>query len=427
METKINLIRKSRNKWLILPFILIFLQITADQAFSFEAASSETTQSNYTNIDVLFLVAYVSLALVFSFLCSVAESVLLSITPSYIADLQSKKPKKAALLKKLKQDDLDHSLAAILTLNTAAHTIGAIGAGAKATVIFGSYWFGLFSAIMTLVILFMTEITPKTLGAIYWQKLAGSTALFIRFLIISLYPLIWISEKLTRIIVRGKPAHVFSRDELVAMASIGEETGQINESESRMIRNLFRFGALKAKDVMTPRTVILAFQQDMTVNEALAVKSDFEFSRLPLYRTNIDEITGFILKDEILLAKAQGKADAKLKDFKREITVIIGSMRLSDLLELMLDQRVHIALVIGEYGETQGIVTLEDVVETLLGLEIVDEMDKVEDMRVLARQQWLKRAKTYGLEIDSTLMNQIEREASQIENRTSPDSDKQQS
>ena len=421
------MIRKSGNKWLILPFILIFLQITADQAFSFEAASSETTPSNYANIDVLILVAYVSLALVFSFLCSVAESVLLSITPSYIADLQSKKPKKAALLKKLKQDDLDHSLAAILTLNTAAHTIGAIGAGAKATVIFGSYWFGLFSAIMTLVILFMTEITPKTLGAIYWQKLAGSTALFIRFLIISLYPLIWISEKLTRIIVRGKPAHVFSRDELVAMASIGEETGQINESESRMIRNLFRFGALKAKDVMTPRTVILAFQQDMTVNEALAVKSDFEFSRLPLYRTNIDEITGFILKDEILLAKAQGKADAKLKDFKREITVIIGSMRLSDLLELMLDQRVHSALVIGEYGETQGIVTLEDVVETLLGLEIVDEMDKVEDMRVLARQQWLKRAKTYGLEIDSTLMNQIEREASQIENRTSPDSDKQQS
>ena len=419
------MIRESINRWFMSPFILILFQITADQGFAFEAAANETTPAGYTNSDVLILLAYVSLALVFSFLCSVAESVLLSITPSYIANLQREKPKKAALLKKLKQDDLDHSLAAILTLNTVAHTIGAIGAGAKATVIFGSYWFGLFSAIMTLVILFLTEITPKTLGAIYWNKLTGSTAIFIRFLIISLYPLIWISEKLTRMIIRGKPAHVFSRDELVAMASIGEETGQINESESRMIRNLFRFGALKAKDIMTPRTVILALQQDMTVNEALTVKSDFEFSRLPLYRTNIDEITGFILKDELLLAKAQGKVDAKLKDFKREITVIIGSMKLSDLLELMLDQRVHIALVVGEYGETQGIVTLEDVVETLLGLEIVDEMDKVEDMRVLARQQWLKRAKTYGIEIDPTLMNQIEQETSQMKKEPSSGPDKQ--
>jgi CBS domain containing-hemolysin-like protein len=351
------------------------------------------------------------MALVFSFLCSVAESVLLSITPSYIANLQREQPKKAAILKRLKQDNLDHSLAAILTLNTVAHTVGAIGAGAKATVIFGSYWFGLFSAIMTLMILFLTEITPKTLGAIYWHKLTGATANFVRFLIITLYPLIWVSEKLTRIIVRGKPSHLFSRDELVAMASIGEETGQINESESRMIRNLFRFGALKARDIMTPHTVISALQQDMTVNEALEFKSDFEFSRLPLYRTNIDEITGFILKDELLLAKAQGKGDAKLETFKRDITVIVGNMKLSDLLELMLDQRVHIALVIGEYGETKGIVTLEDVVETLLGLEIVDEMDKVEDMRVLARQQWLKRAKALGIEIDNTIMNQVEQDS----------------
>ena len=414
------MICKSTNKWFASPFIFIFLQVTVDQAFAASPANIEPNSNQYTNLDVLILIAYVSLALIFSFLCSVAESVLLSITPSYIANLQRERPKKAALLKKIKQDDLDHSLAAILTLNTVAHTVGAIGAGAKATVIFGSYWFGFFSAIMTLMILFLTEITPKTLGAIHWHKLAVSTASFVRFLIIALYPLIWISEKLTRFIVQGKQSHVFSRDELVAMASIGEETGQINESESRMIRNLFKFGALKAKDVMTPRTVILSLQQDMTVNEALAVKSDIEFSRLPLYRTNIDEITGFILKDELLLAKAQGKGEAKLKEFKREITIIIGSMKLSELLELMLDQRVHIALVIGEYGETQGIVTLEDVVETLLGLEIVDEMDKVEDMRVLARQQWLKRAKTYGIEIDSTMISQIEKD-------TSPDPDRHDS
>lgn len=406
------------HKWFACSFILIFLQIAAGQAFAVGAANTETSTTEYTNIDVLILVAYVSLALIFSFLCSVAESVLLSITPSYVANMQREQPKKAALLKRLKQDNLDHSLAAILTLNTVAHTVGAIGAGAKAALIFGSYWFGLFSAIMTLTILFLTEIIPKTLGAIYWHKLAGATAVFVRFLIITLYPLIWVSEKLTRLIVRGKRAHLFSRDELVAMASIGEETGQINESESRMLRNLFRFGQLKARDIMTPHTVISALQQDMTVNEALDFKSDFEFSRLPLYRTNIDEITGFILKDELLMAKAQGKGDAKLETFKREITVIIGNMKLSDLLSLMLDQRVHIALVIGEYGETKGIVTLEDVVEALLGLEIVDEMDKVEDMRILARQQWLKRAKALGIEIDSTIMNQVGQDAP-------PDPDKQ--
>ena len=180
----------------------------------------------------------------------------MSITPSYIAGLRDKKPKLAALLKRLKQENVDQSLAAILTLNTIAHTVGAIGSGAKATVVFGSAWFGLFSALMTLMILFLSEIIPKTIGAVYWRNLAGLTAQFVRGLIWSLYPLIWVSEALTRLIARRKSAHAFSREEFIAMAGIGERAGKIDPRESRIIRNLFRLDSLTAGDIMTPRTVI---------------------------------------------------------------------------------------------------------------------------------------------------------------------------
>lgn len=192
---------------------------------------------------------------------------------------------------------------------------------------------------------------------------------------------------------------MFTREEFIAMAGIGGQGGQLAEHESRVIRNLFRFGSLQAKDIMTPRTVILALREDMTVQEALNAIPDIPFSRLPLYRTNIDEITGFILKDHLLMAKAQDEDDFRLEKLKREINFIVGGMPLSKLLEFLLDHRQHIVIVVGEYGETNGLVTLEDVVETLLGMEIVDEIDKVEDMQAMARQQWRKRAKALGLEV----------------------------
>lgn len=403
----LNMARFIHNRFGCL-VLFIFVQIAAAPALAAGVTNTGTSTPGFTGSDVLLLVMYVSMALVFSFLCSVAESVLLSITPSYVAELQKEKPRKAAILKRLRQDNVDRSLAAILTLNTIAHTLGAIGAGAKATVVFGSYWFGLFSTIITLSILFLTEIIPKTLGAVYWHKLAGAMALFVRSLIFILYPLILLSERLIRLIVREKSAHVISRNELAAMAIIGEETGQINESEARMIRNLLRFGALQAKDIMTPRPVISALQQDLTVAEALDLKSNTPFSRLPLYRTDIDEISGFIMKDDLLRAKAEGQGKTQLDRFKRDIPIIIEKMKLFNLLELMLDRRVHIALVVGEYGETKGLVTLEDVVETLLGLEIVDEVDKVVDMQLLARQQWIKRAKALGLEVEAPMTTQTQ-------------------
>jgi CBS domain containing-hemolysin-like protein len=348
--------------------------------------------------DALLLLLYVVLALFFSFLCSIAESSLLSITPSYIAGLKETDPKKAALLHRLREVKIDQSLAAILTVNTIAHTVGAIGAGSKATVVFGDAWFGVFSAVMTLLILFASEIVPKTLGAVYWRQLAGLTAMYVNLLIKSMYPLILVSEKLTQLISGGKKGSEFNRDEFVAMAGIGQAQGQIDERESRIIRNLFRFKSIEASDVMTPRIVMTAFRQDVSVQDALSTADKGLFSRLPIYRDNLDHVTGFVLREDLLMALTEGQGDRMLIDFRRELMAVPDTTTLSRLMETLLTQRQHIAVAVGEYGETKGLVTLEDVVETLLGNEILDEGDKVEDMRQMARQLWAKRAERMGID-----------------------------
>ncbi len=351
--------------------------------------------------DAFLLLVYVFLALLFSSLCSVAEASLLSITPSYIAGLKESNPRKAAVLKRLKEEKIDQSLAAILTVNTIAHTVGAIGAGSKATAVFGDAWFGLFSGIMTLLILFASEIVPKTLGAVYWRQLAGMTAAYVNILVKSMYPLIVVSEKLTQWISGGKKMHVFSRDEFVAMAGIGQELGQLDDRESKIIHNLFLFKSLNAASIMTPRVVLSALRQDMTVDEAVGAPDNMPFSRLPVYDTNVDHITGFVLREDLLVAKNQGRGQAKLSEFRREIVAVLSVTPLSRLMDTLLEERQHIALVVGEYGETKGLVTLEDVVETLLGIEILDEGDKVEDMQELARQLWAKRAKRFGIQTEN--------------------------
>ena len=354
----------------------------------------------YTNTDLMLLVVYVMLALGVSFLCSIAEAVLLSVTPSYIEGLKEKQPGHAALLKRLKQDKVDQSLAAILTLNTIAHTVGAIGAGAQSTVVFGNAWVGLFSAIMTLLILFLSEIVPKTIGAVYWPSLASAMANFINILIIILYPIVWISEKITQLISRGRDLHIFTRDEFAAMASAGVKTGEIGYKESKMIQNLLRFESLKVADIMTPRTVISAFSEDMKIIDILEQVAGEPFSRLPVYRSGLDEITGFILKDDVLTLTAQNQVEDRLKQIKRDILPVPKSVSLTALLERFLKDRTHIAIVVNEHGGTDGLVTLEDLIETLMGMEIMDETDSVEDMRMLARKKWLERAKTMGLVSD---------------------------
>jgi len=349
--------------------------------------------------DLFLLFVYVLLALVFSFICSVAESVLLSITPSYIEGQKESNPKRFAVLKRLRQDNLDQSLAAILTLNTIAHTVGAIGSGAKATAVFGSAWFGVFSAVMTLMILFLSEIVPKTLGAVYWVRLVKPIAWFVDVLIKALYPVVRVSEKLTKMISHGKDVHIFSRAEFIAMAEVGVETGHIQHTESGFIRNMLNFDSLRVEDIKTPRAVITALSADVLIQDSLTEITQAPFSRLPLYETHIDNITGFVLKEDILIHAAQKRGNQTLDSLKRDIIAIPNTFPLPALLERFLKERQHIALVVNEYGETGGLVTLEDLIETLIGMEIMDETDDVEDMRVLARQQWKTRAQAMGQEI----------------------------
>jgi CBS domain containing-hemolysin-like protein len=349
--------------------------------------------------DIILLLTYIFLALFFSFLCSIAEAVLLSITPSYIEEQREKNPPRAALLQRLRQDNVDQSLAAILTLNTIAHTVGAILSGAKATVVFGNAWFGLFSALMTLAILLLSEIVPKTIGAIYWARLAGVTALFVNSLILILYPIVWLSEKVTKFISRGHDLHIFSRTEFLAMARMGEQSGQISDNESQIIVNLFRFESLRVKDIMTPRTVMSTLDEELTIGEAAIYTAQNPFSRLPIYKTDTHNITGFVLRDDILQKEAEEQQGHEpVAALKRPIHAVPESASLPLLLKHFLKNQQHIAIVFDEYGDVSGLVTLEDLLETLMGMEIVDEKDSVVDMRALAHKKSVERMKALKME-----------------------------
>lgn len=339
---------------------------------------------------------YVSIALGFSFLCSIAEAVLLSISPAFIENQREVSPKYAQLLDKLKGEYIDRSLAAILTLNTIAHTVGAIASGAEANKVFGSAWFGVFSAVMTLAILFLSEIVPKTIGAVYWRSLSKPVAYFIQYLTIVLAPLVWVSERLTKLLNRGHDNH-FSRDELVAMAKVGAKSGSIESQEARIIENLLAFTSLQVKNIMTPRTVIGALPEDTTIHDAVEFITQHPFSRIPLFEEDIDNLNGFVLRFDILLAHKQGKGDEHVSSLKRDLDVVPATQSLFSLKTQLIQKNSHMAAIVNEYGGIDGIVTLEDIFETLVGFEIVDEMDKNEDMQVLARKLWSQRKKTMGI------------------------------
>jgi len=242
-------------------------------------------------------------------------------------------------------------------------------------------------------IIHKTEITNNM-----WTK--TTIKYYVNFLIKAMYPLIVISEKLTKLISGGTKANQFSRDEFVAMAGIGKEEGMLNDRESKIIRNLFLFKSLDASTVMTPRVVVSALQKDLTVDEVLSAPKSSNFSRLPIYDQDLDSVVGFVLREDLLVAKNKGQGSRIISDFKREIVTVMAKTPLSKLMEVLLEQRQHIALVVGEFGDTKGVVTLEDVVETLLGIEILDEGDKVEDMQKLARQLWVKRAEKIGIYLE---------------------------
>ncbi len=345
------------------------------------------------------LIFYVALALGVSFLCSIMEAVLLSITPGYIGALRKDDPERAEQLAALKAD-VDRPLAAILSLNTIAHTVGATGAGAQAVAVFGEGWIGLISAVLTILILVVSEIIPKTLGALYWRGLSGAVVKLLRPTMWTMMPFVAVSKWITRLIARGEKQAEISREEISAMADLGEQHGALAEGESRVLRNLMRFQSLKARDIMTPRTVLRSFQRDMSVGEVMDAHADLRFSRLPIYRDDLDTITGYILKDELWLRAARNELELPLHELERPFLILPGTLQLSVLLERLLEEGEHIALVVDDFGGTAGVVSLEDVIETLLGLEIVDEADSVEDMQALARRKWRERALRLGLVTD---------------------------
>lgn len=352
----------------------------------------------YMSTELTLLIVYALFALGVSFLCSITEAVLLSVTPSYVAALDKEdKTGVGQLLRDLK-NDVDRPLAAILSLNTIAHTVGAAGVGAQAQIVFESTSVALTSAVLTFLILVISEVIPKTLGAIYWRRLAPNTGRMLRFLIWGMYPLVLMSQVITDFIARGAEEEAnISRREITALADLGVEAGIFEEEESRILKNLFRFGSLRVEDIMTPRTVVFAMPAQMTIGGAIEEHEDFRFSRIPVYRENRDDITGYVLKNDILIHAAREELDTPLSTFERDILMVPEALPLPKLFERLLDRLEHIALVMDEYGGVAGVVTMEDVVETLLGLEIVDEADSVQDMQALARQQWYKRARRLGL------------------------------
>ncbi len=339
---------------------------------------------------------YLAIALGFSFLCSVLEAILLSVTPSYI-NIKIQDGKKAGEDLKMLKDDIDRPLSAILTLNTFAHTAGAAGVGAQAQLIWGVEYLTLVSIILTLLILFLSEIIPKTIGAMYWRTLAPFAAPLTKILVYTLYPAVWVSQLVTKLIKRDEKKSVLSRADFRAIAEIGIKDGVFRDSESAIIRNLLNFNSILVKNIMTPRTVVLAADEEMSIQAFHKNHQDLRFSRIPVYKNTIDSVTGFVLKDEILLNMINHNGEKPLRDIKRKIEIVPEVVSIPELFKLLVDKNVHIAMVVDEYGGMAGIVTMEDIIETLLGLEITDEYDSVDDLQALARENWEKRARRLGL------------------------------
>jgi CBS domain containing-hemolysin-like protein len=335
------------------------------------------------------LFVYLALAIIVSFLCSLLESVILSVSPAYIAVLEKENHKRAGLLSDLK-DNIDRPLAAILTLNTIAHTVGAAGVGAQVLVIWGDSYVALGSALLTVAILVFSEIIPKTLGAVYAKKLALICAPTINLFIYVTYPLVILSEVLRDIVDRQK--HVSTtREEVMVAAEIGVDEGAIRKNESLVIQNILTLNKIEVSDIMTPRSVVFALDGDDTVGDVFQEHKSIEFSRIPVFKENTDHVIGMILRYKLMEAYSQDLDHLKIETFIKPIHSVPETISVAACMDQFIKRKDHIFLVVDEYGGLEGIVTLEDVVETLLGVEIVDEFDSVEDLRKHARDLWQNR------------------------------------
>jgi CBS domain containing-hemolysin-like protein len=347
------------------------------------------------------LITYVLIALVISFLCSLLEASLLTITPSAINSAEQRGARWAGRMKEFK-GDIDRPLSAILTLNTVAHTMGAAGAGAQYARIFGNTGEAVFAGVLTLAILVFTEIIPKTLGSRLAVPLAGFTATVLPVMITGLAPLVWFSRQITRLITpSGHVVPEMHREELLAMTRLGAESGQIDDQESRFVQNLIQLHSMKTWDIMTPRTVIFSLPETTLLTEFVVEIEDKPFSRIPVYKTGRDEISGFVLRGDVLIAHLKDDEDKlTLADVMRPISVAADLTPVDVLFRRFIVERHQIMLIVDEFGSTAGLVTFEDIIETIFGFEIMDEKDKVADLQLHARSLWKERARKMGIELD---------------------------
>ena len=347
------------------------------------------------------LIFYGVISIFFSFLCSILEAVLLSVTPTFLNLRKQEGKHYATSLEGLKKD-VDRPLIAILTLNTIAHTVGAILVGKEAEGLYGNgdgYGVFIVSAVMTILILVASEIIPKTIGATYWKSLANFTTKALKVLIFPLKwtGLLWLMQLTTKLIGGKGHGSVLSREGFLVMADMAHEEGVFEGNESKIIKNLLTFKEVFAKDVMTPRTVMKTQNQNTTVETFFNKNINVRFSRIPLYSDTEDNIKGLVLKDDVFKEMALGNGSKKLGELRRDIIIIDRNLPIPTLFEQLVETRNHMALVVDEYGSVSGLVTMEDVIETLLGLEIMDESDSVSDLQDQARKNWETRAKKLGI------------------------------
>ncbi len=352
-------------------------------------------QSFFEGPDVYeLLVVFFLVSIIISFTCSLWEAVLLSISPSY---MQVQLNEGTVIGHKMAafKTNIDKPLAAILSLNTIAHTAGAIGVGQQATKIWGEtnpfITGAVVPVLMTLAILLLSEIVPKTLGANNWRALAPFTIRSLDFLIKALMPIIWLCQLVTRLFNRGEKKAIFSRSDFLAMAQIGTEEGELDDREAAFIQNLMNFRKVTARDIMTPRTVIVSAPETATVREFYDMQDELVFSRIPLRGSDAAGIIGYVLKDDVLEYIVDGEENRPLASIMRPILSVAAGESIFELFNDLMRSQEHIAHVVDSYGSTVGIVTMEDIVETLLGAEIIDETDRIADMQAFARKKWRSR------------------------------------
>lgn len=350
---------------------------------------------------MLLLITYMVLAIVISFLCSVMEAVLLSITPSYVGVLHKQNARLAQRVQSLK-DNIDQPLSAILTLNTVAHTAGAAGVGAQAAAVFSDAAVGIASAVMTLLVLVLSEIIPKTLGASYWRALTPVVSVSLVFLVKVFKPFVWLADRLTRLIAKKEDEAHYIRQEIEVMAELGSAAGALDQDESDTIRSLLNFKTASLKDIMTPQTVLFKVQKNLSVDEYLSQHGSVPFSRVLVFDKDGDDIIGFVHKNDLMLAFHRLGEDYRVAKLVKAIYTVPETLSAPRLFQNLLQRREHIALIVDEYGAVQGIVTLEDLLESLIGVDIVDEHDRVSDMQAQAQKIWREKIDSQDKLIDDS-------------------------